>query len=127
MYRVDPSGAVALLNPAPPAEEREALPRDEPVDAPTPPPAAAFLGNWDALRRQRERIRARLEGRPFASEEELRRALVDAARRTYDAAEASASEEGAARTTERDGAARRPVLFVRFTRERGLEIARVTQ
>ncbi len=138
MYRVDPSGAVVLLNPPVAAGDGNR------GGGGSSAVAVAFLGNWDASgpssRRQTmmDEARRTLEDRKYATEDEVRDALINVAKQTSVVGGSSSStgegEEdsldsattgggivgGSTRTEEK-----RPMLYASFTRERGLRVSRI--
>ena len=161
MYRVDPSGAVVLLNPPVAAGDRGGGGgggvgnRQGGVSS---SPAVAFLGNWDAAsgppshRRQTattmDEARRTLEGRKYATEDEVRDALMNVAKRTFVVGGSSSSSssstggDGGGEEDSLDPAAtagrggriiggstrteeKRPMLYASFTRERGLRVSRI--
>ena len=127
MYRVDPSGAVTLLN----SSSNSILPtgdkyvsRQSTGDSSLRRGSVAFLGNWDALRQKKDDIRSQLERCQYTNEEEVQDVLIDAARQTY-MIESSISSSA---SQDREGKVlvnQRPALFASFTRERGLQISRI--
>ena len=131
MFRLDPSGAVVLLNSCDDNDDLSTcnlstndkdkgnILKDNGRKAST-----AFLGNWDSLRQRKDVIRNQLERHQFANEEELQEILVDAARQTY-MVESSLSDRSSSPQKGEKERLNQPVLFASFTRERGLEIARI--
>ena len=162
MYRVDPSGAVVLLDPPVAAGDRGGGGgggvgnRGGGVSS---SPAVAFLGNWDAAsgppshRRQTattmDEARRTLEGRKYATEDEVRDALMNVAKRTFvfggsssSSSSSSTGDDGGGGEDSHDTAAtagrgggiiggstrteeKRPMLYASFTRERGLRVSRI--
>ena len=128
MYRVDPSGAVVLLNSFNHRDVFDSGPKKD-VDQETiienfgRRGSVAFLGNWDPLRQKKDSIRSQLESQQFTNEEELQNELIDVARQTY-MDETSMSEESTSRS--KGKSLNQPILFASFTREHGLQITRVT-
>lgn len=106
MYRVDPSGAVVLLNSI--NQGRGSV---------------AFLGNWDPLRQKKDAIRSQLENQQFTNERELQNTLIDVARQTY-GDELSTSDGSPPQSLGKR--LNLPVFFASFTREHGLQISRTT-
>ena len=134
MYRVDPSGVVALLNPSPSRDRigddiddyetgQEVLTNKSRKNKPTlSSSSAAFLGNWDEIipRHELDGIRESLERRASnVSEEEIQSSLVDIVRRTFTDTSSSTTESDDKSTR------RAPMLFASFTRERGLQTSRI--
>ena len=127
MYRVDPSGAVTLLNSSSnsilPTGDDKYVSRESTGDG-SRRGSVAFLGNWDALRQKKDDIRSQLERRQYTNEEEVQDVLIDAARQTY-MIESSISSSA---SQDREGKVlvnQQPALFASFTRERGLQISRI--
>jgi len=130
MYRLDPSGAVVLLNSSDDGDSGESLseeggdnPHRIPSNAVRRRGTAAFLGNWDPLRQKKDNIQSQLESQQFTSEEDLQSELIDAARQTY-TGDLSMGKDGDAQSKEKTF--NQPILFASFTREHGLQIARIT-
>ena len=124
MYRVDPSGAVVLLNPVSYEETSRETTTTIEGSGKRRSGSVAFLGNWDPLRQKKDAIRSQLETQPFANEEELQDVLVDVARQTY-VDEVPLSEGSVLQSTKKR--LNQPVLFASFTHERGLQISRITR
>jgi hypothetical protein len=116
MYRVDPSGAVVLLN-------RIDDSTNIPIESRRGRGSVAFLGNWDrSLQQTKDDIRRQLENQNFANEEELQSMMVDAAKSTYLTTEQSvisASQSNEKKTMNQ------PAVFASFTREHGLKISHI--
>ena len=127
MYRVDPSGAVTLLNSSSnsilPTGDDKYVSRESTGDG-SRRGSVAFLGNWDALRQKKDDIRSQLERRQYTNEEEIQDVLLDAARQTY-MIESSISSSASQDREEKMLVNQQPALFASFTRERGLQISRI--
>ena len=126
MYRVDPSGAVTLLNSSSNSiltTEDKCVPRESTGDE-TRRGSVAFLGNWDQLRQKKDDIQSQLERHQYTNEEEVQDMLIDAARQTYmveSSIGSSISKDGENRMVVNQ----QPALFASFTRDRGLQISRI--
>ena len=120
MYRVDPSGAVVLLNPVSYEETSRETTTTIEGSGKRRSGSVAFLGNWDPLRQKKDIIRRQLETQQFANEEELQDVLIDVARQTY-VDEVPLSEGSALQSTKKR--LNQPVLFASFT-QYGLQISR---
>ncbi|KAL7532580.1 hypothetical protein ACHAWF_004178 [Thalassiosira exigua] len=131
MYRLDPSGAVVLLNTfngrrhdsSDPAENcRDTIGDPTMKDAVTRA-SVAFLGNWVPLGQKKDDLRTQIESRHYANHDQIQNMLVDAARQTYvDEPHEMTVESPRQSVVEKLS---KPVLFASFTRERGLEISRI--
>lgn len=113
MYRVDPSGAVVLLNRI---DDSTSIP----IENRRGRGSVAFLGNWSE--RPKDVIRRQLENHNFANEDELQSMMVDAAKSTYlteNQFVISASQSNDKRSM------KQPALFASFTREHGLKISHI--
>jgi len=113
MYRVDPSGAVVLLNRI---DDSTSIP----IENRRGRGSVAFLGNWSE--RPKDVIRMQLENHNFANEDELQSMMVDAAKSTYlteNQSVISASQSNDKRSMDQ------PTLFASFTREHGLKISHI--
>ena len=111
MYRVDPSGAVVLLNRI---DDSTSIP----IENRRGRGSVAFLGNWQT----KDDIRRQLENHNFANEDELQSMMVDAAKSTYlteNQSVISASQSNDKRSM------KQPALFASFTREHGLKISHI--
>lgn len=119
MYRVDPSGAVVLLNSfhrehpmSNKASEQESIRKGGQRGS------VALIGNWETLRQKKDGIRNQLENHQFTSEDELRSVLINTARQIY-MKESPLRGESPLQSAEK----RRPVLFASFTCQSGLQIS----
>jgi len=113
MYRVDPSGAVVLLNSI---DDSTSIP----IENRRGRGSVAFLGNWSE--RPKDVIRMQLENHNFTNEDELQSMMVDAAKSTYlteNQSVISASQSNDKRSM------KQPALFASFTREHGLKISHI--
>ncbi len=147
LYRVNPSGAVVLLNPSDGNRDHHATANaDDSLEMDQNQRrgassmgyhcdqrrgSAAFLGNWDALHRSKnvDNTRRQLEDERYATEGEVKNALIDVAKRTFVVDDESLGVvEGGGYESSGDGARRRtklPILFASFSRERGLRVSRI--
>ena len=123
MYRVDPSGAVELL---------ASFNNDETSETATSENSkkgnierkglAAILGNWGSLGREIGAIRNRVESESFSDEGDIQAALTNIARETFATDDFMMKAENGMEKTLMN----KPVLFASFTRDRGLQIIRIT-
>lgn len=129
MYRVDPSGAVSLLNSDDDIDGDDGsiiTNREGTINSVINKGrrgSVAFLGKWDALRQKKDDIRNQLENQQFASERGVQDSLIDAARQTYiDDSPLSQEKFTQSAASRRSN---QPILFASFTRERGLQISHI--
>eukprot|EP00804_Cyclotella_cryptica_P005206 CCRYP_018893-RA/>CCRYP_018893-RA protein AED:0.03 eAED:0.02 QI:0/0/0/0.5/1/1/2/0/326 len=124
MYRVDPSGAVVLTS-----SVHCKMSLDSTVESGDEKNinmssirsrrAVTLMGNWGAQAQNKDTIRQELEKQAFENEEQIQNLLVNVARQTF-------SDESGDFCETKPNDKRVPVLFAAFTRERGLEIKRIT-
>lgn len=127
MFRVDPSGAVVVLNSLNDrngfvSSPKTGLDKETIIKDIGRRGSVAFLGNWNPLRQMKESIKHQLETQQFTTEEEVQSLLVGLARQTY-VDELPLSEEGHSQSMEKRS--NESILFASFTREQGLEISRI--
>jgi hypothetical protein len=134
MYRIDPSGAVVLLNP-PDGGDAELDADACGGGAPTGGAggrrrgsSVAFLGNSDTPHRRKiDATRRQLEDRLYATEGEVQNALIDVVKQTFavDGSSTTCDDGNPLESTGCIGRTKRPMLYASFTRERGLRVSRI--
>jgi hypothetical protein len=114
MYRVEPSGTVVLLSSSW-DEVSNGNDIETNIQSSERQRSVSLMGNWEGFKQKRQQIQQQLERQVIETEEEILTLLVDAAKQTFkdDLDDVNLSKKT-------------PVLFASFSRERGLEIQRIT-
>jgi len=116
MYRVDPSGAVVLLNRI--DDSTNIL-----IESRRGRGSVAFLGNWDrSLEQTKDDIQRQLEDHNFANEKELQSMMVEVTKSTYLTEQQSVISASQSNEKKKMN---QPALFASFTREQGLKISHI--